>query len=299
MSKVGYSVLFCDCARSEGRAANAPTGVMAAKGFSAAWLREVHEFHGEGQTDLFELNPLLPEGTKGDEACVLVIRGNGRCCHDQCLKEVEALNFDTFAASRGKVVNAHSRHMIFLGSNGSRAPDPTTGLNTVKNYSEVPYLNGIRDNVSRILGTEDCVSGCVLKYPDIDKCGIGWHGDGERRQTIVYRLGESSSSRPLCFQWYLQGEPIGEPMAITLHHGDMCIASEKAVGTDWKLRKVPTLRHATGFLKQGPVPAPTSKVAKQAAKRKRDEWVGVDDETTTRVYGSTGGASHGHGGPGL
>lgn len=270
---VGYSVLFCDCARSEGRMAkaNAPTGVMADKGFSAAHLREVRDFMTQAQAEIFELNPLLPEGTDGADACVLVLRTNAVYCAKEALKEVGALQFDTFSASRGRVVNAHSRHMVFLGSNGSRVPDPTTGLHTVKDYSEVQSLKSARDYVTKILGTKDCVSGCVLKYPDIDKCGIGWHGDGERRQTIIYRLGESSSARPLCFQWYLRGEPIGEPIAITLNHGDMAIASEKAVGTDWKTRNVPTLRHATGFLKQGPVPAPTSKAAKAAVKRQREE----------------------------
>jgi hypothetical protein len=31
-----------------------------------------------------------------------------------------------------------------------------------------------------------------------------------------------------------------------LHNGDMYIMSEKATGFDWKLKKVPSLRHAVG-----------------------------------------------------
>lgn len=295
---VGYSVLFCDCARSEGRAANAPTGVMADKGFSADQLRAIAANLGPYKTRVVELNNFLPAELVNDavDPCVLVLQHNQELA-DDALKEVTALKYDTFTASRGKVVNAHSRHMVFLGSHGSRAPDPATGLNTVKDFSEVPALERARAYVTELLGTTDCNSGCVIKYPDIDKCGIGWHGDGERRQTIVMRVGGSTYQRPLCFQWYLRGEPVGKVCSITLRHGDMAIACAKAVGTDWKTRNVLTLRHATGFLKQGPVPAPTSKTAKTALKRKRvydEEFEGMG-----WFSGSTGGAGHLHGGPGL
>ena len=267
---IGYSVLFCDCARSEARMskANAPTGVMAKAGFSANHLRKVAADAPPGTAEIVELTPVVPQGTKADDACVLVLRPNMADLHKEALKEVKGMAFDTFTASRGKVLNAHSRHLVFLGSNGARAPDPVTGEHTVVDFSTLPALNRARTFATGLLGTEDCVSGCVLKYPDIDSCGIGWHGDGERRQTIIYRVGSSSTSRPLCFQWYLRGLPIGSPVSIVLNHGDMAIASDKAVGTDWKQKIVPTLRHATGFLKQGPVPNPTSKSAKAAAKRK-------------------------------
>jgi len=33
---------------------------------------------------------------------------------------------------------------------------------------------------------------------------------------------------------------------VELHDGDVYAMSEKAVGTDWKKKLVPTLRHATG-----------------------------------------------------
>jgi hypothetical protein len=34
-----------------------------------------------------------------------------------------------------------------------------------------------------------------------------------------------------------------------LNHGDIYIMSDKAVGYDWKKRKIPTLRHAAGCKK--------------------------------------------------
>ena len=182
------------------------------------------------------------------------------------------MNFDTFTRSRGaKVLEAHSRHMVFLGSNGSRAPDRETGTNTVIAFSEVPSINAAHKWVTNLLGTHDCMSGAVLRYPDINKCGIGWHGHSEARQAIIYRVGDSTSSRPLCFQWYHRTLPIGAPIAIALEHGDMAVFSEKAVGNDWRQKVVPTLRHASGFLKDGPVPAVCSKAAKLAVKRKLEE----------------------------
>ena len=36
-------------------------------------------------------------------------------------------------------------------------------------------------------------------YYDIAKCGIGYHGDSERRKVVAVRLG---AALPLYFQWY-------------------------------------------------------------------------------------------------
>lgn len=267
----GYSVLFCDRARADGNIPTAPTGTMAEHGFSAQHLRTVASELPAGMAEIIELNPLLPEGEhEADDACVLIVRNTNKASPNDSLEEVKTLQFDTFGSARGKVHNARSRHLVYLSTDGSHAPNATTGEHTVVDFSSLPALNRARLFATGLLGTEDCNSGCAIKYPNIVKCGIGWHGDGERRQTIIYRLGNSSVTHPLCFQWYLRGLPIGKPWPIVLNHGDMAIASEKAVGTDWKLRNVPTLRHATGFLGQGPIPLPTSNAAKRAAKRGRE-----------------------------
>jgi len=51
---------------------------------------------------------------------------------------------------------------------------------------------------------------------------------------------------PFHFQWFQNSKPIGTRIKLILNHGDMYIMSEKAVGFDWKKRKIPTLRHAAG-----------------------------------------------------
>ena len=75
------------------------------------------------------------------------------------------------------------------------------------------------------------------------KCGIGFHGDSERKKVIACSLG---ASRPIHWQWYERSKPIGERIKFTLHNGDMYIMSEKTTGFDWKKRIIATLRHAAG-----------------------------------------------------
>ena len=82
-------------------------------------------------------------------------------------------------------------------------------------------------------------------YYDPRKCGIGYHGDGERKKVFAARFG-AAEQVPLYFQWFQNSEPVGERMHIPLADGDMYAMSEKAVGFDWLKKKIPTLRHAAG-----------------------------------------------------
>jgi len=84
-------------------------------------------------------------------------------------------------------------------------------------------------------------------YYDIQKCGIGWHGDGERRLVVGLRIG---ASIPLHYQWFHHSKPVGERQIINLSHGDVYVMSQKAIGTDWLQKLVPTLRHATGCFEE-------------------------------------------------
>ena len=83
-------------------------------------------------------------------------------------------------------------------------------------------------------------------YYDISKCGIGFHGDSERKIVICTRLG---ATIPMHFQWFYKFKPIGERVIFNANHGDIYIMSEKTVGTDWKKSSIPTLRHAAGSAK--------------------------------------------------
>lgn len=82
--------------------------------------------------------------------------------------------------------------------------------------------------------SEDDLKGEGNLYYDYRKCGIGYHGDTERSKVIGVRFRDSSKYCPLIFQWYLEGEKVGEKITIQLNSGDCYIMSEKATGNDWK-----------------------------------------------------------------
>lgn len=95
-----------------------------------------------------------------------------------------------------------------------------------------------------------------------------FQGDAERSKTLICRFGPNSKRHPLFLMWYKDNVPISEPFAVHLDHGEVAIPSFKAVGSDFKTRKIPTLRHATGFVgTDGPVP----KISRAAQKRVRGE----------------------------
>ena len=80
-------------------------------------------------------------------------------------------------------------------------------------------------------------------YYDLKKCGIGFHGDTERRKVVGMRLGCDMN---LVFKWYINSKSLGERCELNLKHGDMYVMNEKASGFDWKKRSKLTLRHSAG-----------------------------------------------------
>ena len=114
-------------------------------------------------------------------------------------------------------------------------------------YSEVKYLRRLRSILPNYFGEKAESLACEGNYYyDVTKCGIGFHGDSERKRVIGIRLG---ASIPLHFQWFHKSKPIGERVKILLNHGDMYAMSEKATGYDWKSSSKITLRHAAGSKK--------------------------------------------------
>jgi len=113
----------------------------------------------------------------------------------------------------------------------------------------VPILCKLRELFEATFGHK--AKGLVAegnRYFDVTKCGISFHGDGERKVVIALRLG---ASMPLHYQWFRNGKPIGSRVELTISHGDIYIMSDKAVGHDWRKTKdgLPTLRHAAGCAK--------------------------------------------------
>jgi len=162
---------------------------------------------------------------------------------DSLFAEQAKLPVDTKALMRGRVVNKQARYNLCF-SDFAQEPDYAQGRGRVINFNSVPLTSELRDRLPAFLGEKaDGLQGEGNYYYDVRKCGIGFHGDGERQIVVGTRLG---AKFPLEYQWFYNGSPIGTRVRVELNHGDIYIMSSKAVGRDWKRRVIPTLRHAAG-----------------------------------------------------
>ena len=162
-------------------------------------------------------------------------------------KEQKKLAYDTKAFMYGRVVNKHARWNLCFDEK-YRGPAYEEGKGTIIGYDQVPLMKAVREQFNILFGKKaNDLKVESNYYYDTKKCGIGWHGDSERTKVIAIRLGYSSM--PIYFQWFYQLNPVGKIMSIPLDPGDMYVMSEKAVGSDWKRKVIPTLRHATGAAK--------------------------------------------------
>jgi len=144
---------------------------------------------------------------------------------------------------RGRVVNKHARWNLCFDDQDQSA-DFENGKGTVVSWDRIPLTNRLRQQVQA--WTQDTeLKGESNIYYDPSKCGIGYHGDGERKKVFAARFGQADKV-PLYFQWFQRSQPIGERILIQLNDGDMYAMSEKAVGSDWLKKTIPTIRHAAG-----------------------------------------------------
>ena len=99
----------------------------------------------------------------------------------------------------GRVVNKHARWNLCFSDESCDA-DYENKIGTVVAFDDVPETKLLRQKLYEIVGDKAKNLECEANYYyDIKKCGIGFHGDAERRKVIGVRLGESM---PLHFQWF-------------------------------------------------------------------------------------------------
>ena len=221
-------------------------GILSKEGFTIDDLEKVKEKIGDG-VEIIELKCDNETIAKPDKAYLLIIRdGINKICDgglEELKKEQFGLKPDRKAFMYGRVVNKHARGNLCFDDIGHEA-DYENKKGTVVGYDSVPMTKLLRERIGFILEEKGKNLACEGNYYyDIKKCGIGFHGDAERRKVIGVRLGESI---PLHFQWFYKSESIGERIKFELNDGDMYIMSDKAVGFDWKKKSIMTLRHAAG-----------------------------------------------------
>ena len=199
--------------------------------------------------DLVEESDLHEELDNLEEAYVLVVKNGVRALGmdpDKMLREQLRLDVDKKAKMMGRVVNKRARWNLCF-SDEAQNPDYEAGKGRIVAFEDVPLLEELREALPFLVG--DKAEGLHAEgnyYYDTNTCGIGYHGDAERRIVIAVRLGRSI---PLCYQWYHRHKPYGEKIELELNHGDIYIMSDKATGHDWKKSSKWTLRHAAGCSK--------------------------------------------------
>jgi len=198
----------------------------------------------------YKLWPLhsLPEHAP---AYLLVIKGGvsallGSSGAESLQEEQLALegSYDRMALMRKRVVNKRARWNLCFTKGAGHGPSYGEGKGTVVSFEDVPRLKQFCEALPAFFGPKAVdLEAEANYYYDLAKCGIGYHGDTERRKVIAVRLG---ATMPICFQWFHRSEPVGQRMRFDLSHGDVYVMSEKAVGGDWKSSSKWTLRHAAG-----------------------------------------------------
>jgi len=279
MANKVYTITYGDVA--ENHAKMQKIGTLHENGYSIRQLERVQsKLRMMGLvTEMVDLN-IGSEFEADDEekvlefeaAKVLIIRRGAQFIlgeeTDGLIEENDALTMDKKAFMKGKVVNKVARWNLCFADE-DQEPDYEDGKGRIVAWEHIPKMARIRQVISE--WTEDVLlNGEANYYYDLSKCGIGYHGDAERKKVFAVRMGESM---PLFFQWFQRSMPIGEPIKLDLHDGDMYMMSEKAVGFDWLKKIVPTLRHSTGcakFTGKNGVP-PKENRAKGGAKRAEAE----------------------------
>ena len=183
---------------------------------------------------------LLDSWRELDPACLLVVRGGAN------LLAGEGGLAAMTAEQEGLEPDKKARWNLCYADEAQQA-DLENRKGTIVPFSKLPVLSHARAELPKYFGEKGQQLNAELNvYYDVAKCGIGFHGDAERNVTIGMRLGVEILFE---YQWFQEGKPIGNRIRVELKQGDLYAMGAKAVGTDWKKRKVSTIRHAAGAAK--------------------------------------------------
>jgi len=182
------------------------------------------------------------------EACVMIVEEGCKLLgvdKDEWYNEQNGLMVDSqfYNVKTGSVCNKLARHNLCFDTVG-HPPDYENRRGRVYAFEDVPLTRRVRESLPEVLGEK--ARNLIAEgnyYYEPSKTGIGYHGDGERKIVVAFRLGVEI---PLHYQWYIRGKPFGDNIKLTIKPGSMYVMSELAVGTNWKRQKIFTLRHAAG-----------------------------------------------------
>ncbi len=254
MQSQAFTLTFGDAA--ENHAGMQQIGNIAQNGFDLHDLLLIQQkFRENGcETQIINLHWLLESHLqKQHPAYILIIKNaldtllNLPNAADLLFQEQDALEKDKYAFMWGRVVKKHARHNLCF-SDFQQDPDYPNKKGRVFHFNQTPLLNACRNALYQFAGQKAFnLQAEGNYYYDTSKCGVGFHGDAERKIVIAIRLGQSI---PLTYVWFHKNKPVSKILNIDyLQHGDIYIMSQKATGFDWKSSSLYTLRHAAGAKK--------------------------------------------------
>ena len=222
-------------------------GGLANSGFSVNEMEEIKK-NLKVESEYYRLDEMVDEEGLEPAAILIVRNGLQKLIGENPKKMMdEQLSFEWdkkyWDNRRGRVLNKHARYNVCFGEKSVEA-NFEQKQGTIIGFDRVPILKNLKESLGGFFGDkakELEVEGNL--YYNVKKCGIGFHGDSERKRVIACSLG---ASRPIHWQWYHQSKPIGRRLKFEIGSGDIYIMSEKASGFDWKRRSQKTLRHAAG-----------------------------------------------------
>ena len=171
--------------------------------------------------------------------------------HVGLLKDMDTFKWDSkyFDTRQKKVLNKHARTNVVILDGIEQEPDYPNKKGRIVDTNTLETFKKFKKNMVSLINTatETNKADNLIcegnRYYNLKKCGIGYHGDRERRKVIALSLGESST---INWQWFQHSNPVGDTYKFTINGGDIYIMSEKAVGYDWRSPSKLTLRHAAG-----------------------------------------------------
>ena len=120
---------------------------------------------------------------------------------------------------------------------------------SVVSFSDMPQAKWMREQLNK-LGLDKMQNlNAEVNYYHVQKSGIGYHGDGERKKVLAFNYGKQI--RHIEFQCFEGGKMVGESVKIALKHGDIYAMCVVASGNNWKdvmnKKGVRHWRHRAGF----------------------------------------------------
>lgn len=225
------------------------------KGLSVSQIKKLRSFFSENYK--VEYLDLGKEAGLGEEfhnkAAVLIVREYVNLKKTQDIYEelIEDKWDAFFYSTRAKTVqNKRARHNLCYQRGKSQEPDYPERKGRIVDLTSKSTLckvvDKIESSVQCQLGKDKYFIKVVEgnRYYNLKTCGIGFHGDTERKVVTCLTIG--CDDFPMTWKWFQYCKVIGDSVNIKINNGDLYFMSEKAVGTDWKQRNIPTIRHAAG-----------------------------------------------------